>query len=325
MKFTKKLVVVFCLLFVTMFAFQSVVPENYSVVSVAEAASKVKINKKKATIHIGEKLQLKVEGADKKVKWSTSDASVASVNKKGVVTGKAAGKATITAKAGKKKYTCKVTVKSVISVDKTELYMEENQTETLKITFAKIKGYDFTLKVSSSDNNVITCDFDSDSKGAKMTVKAVGSGSATITITEKKSKQTIVIPVTVAKDTKWNKQRVTEMLKLINDTLDSLNSALDYSTKALKYGGSYTSLAISAFVKAAGGVKECIDYSAELDPVVAADGTTMLSMLNDAYAVYTSFDSSKATRYNISITVATMSAKFLNASKLFVEFAKQFQ
>ena len=71
--------------------------------------SAARISKKKMTITVGKKKTLKVTGA-KKVKWSSSNKKVASVSGKGVVKGVKAGSAKIVAKAGKKKYTCKVTV-----------------------------------------------------------------------------------------------------------------------------------------------------------------------------------------------------------------------
>lgn len=70
-----------------------------------------KINKKKATLKVGQTLQLKVTGTKGKVKWTSSKKSVATVSSKGRVKAKKKGSATITAKVGKKKYTCKVTVK----------------------------------------------------------------------------------------------------------------------------------------------------------------------------------------------------------------------
>lgn len=76
----------------------------------AHAASKVKINKTKAAISKGDTLQLRVTGTKKKAKWSSDKKSIATVSSKGKVTGKKNGKATITAKVGGKKYTCKVTV-----------------------------------------------------------------------------------------------------------------------------------------------------------------------------------------------------------------------
>ena len=79
---------------------------------VANAKKKIRLNKKKVTLVVGEKTKLKLKNNKKKVKWSSSKRTVAIVSSKGVVTAKKKGTATITAKAGKKKYTCKVTVKA---------------------------------------------------------------------------------------------------------------------------------------------------------------------------------------------------------------------
>lgn len=77
----------------------------------AEAKSKIKLNKTKATIYVGKSVKLKVKGTKKKVKWSSSNKKIAKVTQKGKVTGVKNGTAKITAKVGKKKYKCKVTVK----------------------------------------------------------------------------------------------------------------------------------------------------------------------------------------------------------------------
>ena len=77
-------------------------------------ASKTKqpaISNKKVTIRISEKYRLKVKNKHgKKVVWSTTSKRIAAVSKKGVVTGKKAGKAKIKAKIGKKSLRCRVTV-----------------------------------------------------------------------------------------------------------------------------------------------------------------------------------------------------------------------
>ena len=74
------------------------------------AATKVKLNKKSVTLTEGKSITLKLKGTTKKAKWTSNKKKVATVNQKGKVTAKKAGKAKITAKAGKKKYTCTVTV-----------------------------------------------------------------------------------------------------------------------------------------------------------------------------------------------------------------------
>ena len=74
------------------------------------AYAKVKLNKKTVYMAKGDKVQLKVTGTKKKVKWSSSKKSICTVSKKGKITAKKIGKATITAKVGKKRYKCKVVV-----------------------------------------------------------------------------------------------------------------------------------------------------------------------------------------------------------------------
>ena len=78
-----------------------------------DAKSKVKLNITKATLSIGGSINLKLLNNKKKVTWKSSNKKVASVTKKGKVKAKKKGKASIVAKVGKKKYTCKVTVGSV--------------------------------------------------------------------------------------------------------------------------------------------------------------------------------------------------------------------
>ena len=58
----------------------------------------------------GESVKLSVSGA-KGVKWKSSNVNTATVSKKGIVTAKKGGSAKITATVGKKKYSCKVTIK----------------------------------------------------------------------------------------------------------------------------------------------------------------------------------------------------------------------
>ncbi len=72
---------------------------------------KPKLNKTKVTLFKGKTVKLKVKNTKKKVKWSSNKKKIATVNRKGKVTAKKAGVAKITAKVGKKKLTCKVTVK----------------------------------------------------------------------------------------------------------------------------------------------------------------------------------------------------------------------
>lgn len=76
-----------------------------------EAKAKIKLNKKKVTLTVGKSVKLKLKGTGKKAKWSSSNESVAMVSSTGKVMAVSVGKAKITAKIKKKKYSCSVTVK----------------------------------------------------------------------------------------------------------------------------------------------------------------------------------------------------------------------
>lgn len=110
------------------------------------AKGKVRLNKTKVNLTVGKTVKLKLKNNKKKVKWSSSNKQVAAVNKKGRVKAKKKGKATITAKAGKKKYQCKVTVKAK---DNTS----ESGTATLSPTAKPTGTPGFTSRPSASPTN----------------------------------------------------------------------------------------------------------------------------------------------------------------------------
>jgi len=72
----------------------------------------IKLNATSKTLYKGNTYTLKVSGTSKKVTWSSSNKSVATVSSKGKVTTKKAGTATISAKVDGKTLKCKITVKN---------------------------------------------------------------------------------------------------------------------------------------------------------------------------------------------------------------------
>lgn len=73
---------------------------------------KPKLSNTRLSFYTKTSKQLKLKGTSRKVTWSSSAPSVVSVNKKGKITARRTGKATITAKVNGVKYKCKVTVKA---------------------------------------------------------------------------------------------------------------------------------------------------------------------------------------------------------------------
>ncbi len=117
----------------------------------------VKLSDSKKILEVGQTTTLKVKGTSKKVKWSSDDNSVASVNRSGKVTAKEAGSATIKAKVANKTLKCKVTVKyPEIRVSKTVVYKDRNVSISYTGLSGYILGYEIDLEVENLSNRSLT-------------------------------------------------------------------------------------------------------------------------------------------------------------------------
>lgn len=109
-----------------------------------------------------ETLTLEVSPSDavfKGIVWSSSDDAVATVSGEGLVTGVGAGSATVSAVAGGKEATCRVTVSigvAGISLDKTQETLPEGGTLQLTATILPEDATDKTVAWESSDTGVAT-------------------------------------------------------------------------------------------------------------------------------------------------------------------------
>lgn len=136
-------------------------------------AATLKLNKTKATMEADSTLQLKLGKIDaSKSTWKTSNKKVATISKKGLITAKAEGTATITATYNKKKYTCKVTVvdnnKPINTniIAKGDVLFGRDSKNSVVITYQKQEidssgNLDITLLVENkySDNITFQCDY----------------------------------------------------------------------------------------------------------------------------------------------------------------------
>lgn len=161
--------------------------------STAEAAAaKLKVTPSKTqTIAVGEKLTFQAEKKSGKVVWSTSNKNVAAVSQKGVVTGKKAGTAKITAAVKGTKVTRKVKVAKAASKVKlpSKAAMTAGDSKTLKAKFSP-KGTKSLLKWKSSNKKVATV-----SSQGKIKALRAGTAVITATMTGKKAKSTCKITV----------------------------------------------------------------------------------------------------------------------------------
>lgn len=150
----------------------------------AFAANDIKISKSSLTITEGKTSTLKVTGTSDTITWSSSNESIATVSKKGVVSAKAVGKATITAKVGKTKLTCEISVKTN-KILTSESTIDIVKGDSASVTI-KIKDID-DISYGSTDKSV--CTVKMNSKKTSITIKAVGKGTASIKIYSKSNKE----------------------------------------------------------------------------------------------------------------------------------------
>lgn len=153
-------------------------------VNVSEAhVKKLTLDTKTATIYKGEKYRVKVEKSPSqsvdKIKWSSSNKKVATVSADGMVTGKKAGKVTITAKSSNGVIAkCTVKVKEIraksVKLNKKKLTIKKGKTKKLKIKINPYRVTD-TIKWYSSNKKIATVD-----KNGK--VKAKRRGTVTIKV-----------------------------------------------------------------------------------------------------------------------------------------------
>ena len=250
------------------FAFTNINPDEYHFnndqyivrgIKPPTAVKKVKLNKTSLKLEKNTKEQLTItitpdNATYKDVTWESSEPTIASVNKNGVVKGLSGGKATITCTSvsnPKVKATCKVTVNAPIEVtsitlNKTELNLETGAKKQ-KLT-AKIQPTKATNKNviwSTNKPKVATVD-------AKGNVEVVGVGKAVITC---KSESNPKIYQTCTVNVKF---------KVIKVTGISLNK----TSLKLKEGESYQ---LTHTVKPSNASYQTVEWSSDKENIATVD------------------------------------------------------
>lgn len=208
------------------------------------AATKPKLSKTKITMTVGQHKKLKVKGISKKrakrIKWKSSKKKVVTVTKTGKIKARKAGKATITAKVGKKKLKCKVVVKRK---RKKARKKKESNSSSKKMWLSKTSvtlqagsGVDLVLhnaknvvKWSSSNNKVAWADRATSSSKNLGTIQAVSKGTAVITA--KVDGKTFKCHVKVIADD-YHASEATEVK--IKQALNTINNSMSTPEKILK-------------------------------------------------------------------------------------------
>lgn len=207
------------------------------------AATKPKLSKTKITMTVGQSKKLKVKGISKKrakrIKWKSSKKKVVTVTKTGKLKARKAGKATITAKVGKKKLKCKVVVKRK---RKKATKKKESNSSSKKMWLSKTSvtlqagsGVDLVLhnaknvvKWSSSNNKVAWADRATSSSKNLGTIQAVSKGTAVITA--KVDGKTFKCHVKVIADdyhaSEATEAKIKQALKIVNNSMSTQEKVL---------------------------------------------------------------------------------------------------
>lgn len=123
--------------------------------------SPITLNKTSATLNVGDTISLKLNGAQNKVTWSSSNNSIAKVSSKGLVSARKKGKVTITAKCDGKTYKCNVTINDInvnkvtgIRLSSVSKEIKEDEYFMLKATVTPSTAKNYSIEWSSSDNTI---------------------------------------------------------------------------------------------------------------------------------------------------------------------------
>ena len=190
----------------------------------SSAPESISVGTSKKSMYVGDKWSLdykiKPSGAKASLTFSSSDESVATVSKKGVINALKKGTTTITVKTqNNKKASCKVTVlsKPKIQLDKEKLSLTVGDTYFLSCIVSGGNGE--KISFSSSNQNVATVD-----KNGMIT--AVGEGRAVVSATTSNT-DAATCEVTVNKPAKSNNDLSVFLDKDIEDIRKALNDPFD--------------------------------------------------------------------------------------------------
>ncbi len=178
------------------------------------------IDKSEITIEYGKTAQLTatVTDIEEEVVWSSSNESIVKVDQEGKVTAVEEGTATITAKAGKKTATCKVTVgeyqlavtlnKTSVTLNPTKIGEDGENAYQLKTTVKanKKSATPDTISYKSSNESVATV-----SDNGLVTATGLGETTITVTVTKDGREKSATATVNVEKVTVSNTVELPEM------------------------------------------------------------------------------------------------------------------
>ena len=268
------------------------------------AVSSVSLDKTSVSLNVGESVTLAAtvkpdNATNKTVSWSSSNASVASVDASGKVSAVAEGTATITAKAGDKTATCSVTVKKntvaveSVTLDKSSLELTEGETATLTATVKPDNATNKTVTWSSDKTSVATVD-------ANGKVTAVAEGTATITA--KAGDKTATCSVTVKKN----------VIAVESVTLDITYTILNTGE----------TLTLTATVKPDNATDKTVTWSSNKTAVATVDANGKVTAVAQGTAIVTAKAGDKTATCTVIVMKTDIPVESITLDKYYLELTE---
>ena len=248
----------------------------------------LKLSATKVTLSVGDSKKITATASSGgTIKWTSSNAKVATVSSTGEIKAVASGTATITATDSKTnlKATCKVTVQNpdTIKISNASLQLEVGGSK--KITATASSGG--TIKWTSSNTKVATV---SSSGG----IKAVASGTATITATDSKTNLKATCKVTVKEKPEYT------------------SITLSDTSKTLTVGSTFT---LEATTTPSGGK---VNFKSNNTTVAKVDENGIVTAIKEGTATITAYDSTETITETCTVTVQNPDSITLSKSSVSV-------
>lgn len=216
-------------------------------VEVIKSVTGVSLNYSSIQLNVGKKLTLKpsIKPSDayyQQVTWKSSNYDVADVSTAGTITAKSPGYAEITVRTADGGYqaVCRVLVVqpvTSVALNAKELYLEAGTYSSLKATVKPSNASDKSLVWSTSDKSVVQV-------SQKGTIKAVKTGTVTVTVKSVSGSKTASCTIHVVRKVKSITLNKSDLVLYLNSsvTLKAYVTPSDATVKTVKWYSSDTSV-----------------------------------------------------------------------------------
>lgn len=219
-----------------------------SFAAIPSSAATISLSKSSLSLTKGYATTLKVSGTSNTVTWSTGDKSIATVTSKGKVAGKSVGTTYIYAKVSSKTLKCKVTVVAgKITVGSSSVSLNTGDKTTVNV---KALGT-HVISASSTDKSVVKATWSGakfNGNDIKLTLTAVGNGTARVKVYAKNYPSTIYkyITVTVGNDELTDDDTVSDSDVTIVPLTETVTVDAKASTTIKVYASELNSIAVKS-------------------------------------------------------------------------------